>query len=142
MLFRSAVNTPDNQKKEAAPSASPEAKTPSKSTASNAKVDKSKAATPPPAKPVAKPIPIMDEKEATALLGKYTCTACHKARVKAVGPAYSEVAKRKYSVSKIVQLIYEPKPQNWPDFSTPMAPMPNVPKADAEKIATWINSLK
>ena len=137
-----AVNTPGNQKKEAAPSAAPEAKTPTKSTASKPKVDKTKAATPPTAPPAAKPATVIDEKEVTALLGKYTCTACHKPRIKAVGPAYSEVAKRKYSVQKIVQLIYEPKPQNWPDFSTPMAPMPNVPKKDAEKIAAWINSLK
>ena len=58
-----------------------------------------------------------------------------------VGPAYTEVAKRKYSNEKIVDLIYNPQPQNWPDYATPMAPMPQVPRADALKIAAWINSL-
>ena len=76
------------------------------------------------------------------LLQKHTCLACHAADKKVVGPAYREVAKRKYSNEKIVELIYNPKPQNWPDFATPMAPMPQVPKADALKIASWINSLK
>ncbi len=76
------------------------------------------------------------------LLSKYTCLACHNATKKQVGPAYAEIAKRNYSVAKILELIKNPQPQNWPGYSTPMPPMPNVPKADAIKIATWINSLK
>ncbi len=76
------------------------------------------------------------------LLQKYTCLACHNATTRQVGPAYVEVAKRKYSVDEIVKLIHNPKPENWPDFATPMPPMPNVPKADAEKIARYIKSLE
>lgn len=49
---------------------------------------------------------------------------------------------RNYSVNKIVSLIYNPQPQNWPGYSTEMMPMPQVPKADAQKIAQWIRSLK
>ncbi len=75
------------------------------------------------------------------LLSKYTCLACHNADKKQVGPAYIDVAKRNYSIDKILQLIKNPQPQNWPGYSTPMAPMPQVPAADARKIAAWINSL-
>lgn len=76
------------------------------------------------------------------LLQKNTCLACHSVDKKVIGPSYKDVAKRKYSNEKIVELIYNPKPENWPGFATPMAPMPQVPKDEALKIAAWINSLK
>lgn len=76
------------------------------------------------------------------LLQKHTCLACHAEDKKVVGPAFKEIAKRKYTNEKIVQLIYNPKPENWPDFATPMAPMPQVPRKDALTIAGYINSLK
>jgi cytochrome c551/c552 len=76
------------------------------------------------------------------LLVKNTCTACHNAEKKQVGPAFKDIARRNYSVSKIVSLIYNPKPQNWPGYATEMPPMPQVPKEDAQKIATWIRSLR
>ncbi|WP_439559738.1 c-type cytochrome [Dyadobacter sp.] len=79
--------------------------------------------------------------EIKPILEKNTCLACHAADKKVVGPSYQDVAKRKYSNEKIVDLIYNPKPENWPDYATPMAPMPQVPKAEAAKIAAWINSL-
>ena len=75
------------------------------------------------------------------LLAKNNCLACHNADKRQVGPAYKEVAKRKYSNDKIVQLIHNPQPQNWPDYATEMPPMPQVTRADALKIAAWINSL-
>lgn len=126
------VSTPDNPMKEARP------------TTEGMKIadEKAKAAAKPADKPAAKKDPVIDEKEVIALLNKHTCVACHKKNERAVGPAYSEVAKRKYSVNRIVQLVHKPEPQNWPDFSTPMAPMPHVPKKDIEKIAVWINSLR
>ncbi|WP_143157403.1 c-type cytochrome [Cnuella takakiae] len=80
--------------------------------------------------------------EVKPLLSKHTCLACHNTDKRQVGPAYRDVAKRKYSIEKIVQLIHNPQPQNWPDYATPMPPMPQVPVADAKKIAAWINSLK
>jgi cytochrome c551/c552 len=79
--------------------------------------------------------------EVKPLLEKNTCLACHTTDKKVVGPSYTDVAKRKYSNEKIVDLIYNPKPENWPDYATPMPPMPQVSKADAAKIAAWINSL-
>ena len=75
------------------------------------------------------------------LLVKNTCSACHQTEKRQVGPAFRDVAKRGYSDEKIVELIYQPQPQNWPDY-TPMAPMPQVPKEEALQIARWINSLK
>lgn len=80
--------------------------------------------------------------EIKPLLQKHTCLACHSEEKKVVGPAFKDIAKRKYSNAKIVELIYNPQPQNWPDYATPMAPMPHVPKADALKIASYINGLK
>jgi len=79
--------------------------------------------------------------EIQPLLAKNTCLACHTADKKLVGPAYAEVAKRKYSVAQIIALIKNPKPEHWPDYSTPMPPMPQVSATDATKIAQWINSL-
>ncbi|MHA6246913.1 hypothetical protein ACXYMU_03180 [Pontibacter sp. CAU 1760] len=82
-----------------------------------------------------------DYEEVKGLLAKYTCLACHNTDKRQVGPAYVDVAKRGYTPEKIVQLIHNPEPKNWPDYATEMPPMPQVPKADALKIAKWINSL-
>ncbi|WP_018613621.1 c-type cytochrome [Segetibacter koreensis] len=76
------------------------------------------------------------------LLQKNTCLACHNANTRQVGPAYKDVAKRKYTVAQIIQLIHNPKPEHWPDYSTPMPPMPQVPNEEARKIAEWIKSLE
>ncbi len=103
--------------------------------AKNAKTDVTKAGAGAKAK-----VPTYEEVK--PLLSKHTCLACHNADKRQVGPAYKEVAKRNYSNEKIVDLIYNPKPQNWPGYATEMPPMPQVPKADALKIAAWINSLK
>jgi len=80
--------------------------------------------------------------EVKPLLAKYTCLACHNPDKRQVGPAYKEIAKRKYTSDQILKLIANPKPQNWPEYATEMPPMPQVPKVDALKIAAWINSLK
>jgi cytochrome c551/c552 len=79
--------------------------------------------------------------EIEPLLVKNTCTACHNVSKRQVGPAFADIAKRKYTVEKIVELMYNPQPKNWPEYATPMAPMPQVPKDEARKIAGWINSL-
>jgi cytochrome c551/c552 len=79
--------------------------------------------------------------EVEPLLIKNTCIACHNQNKKVVGPPFAEIAKRHYSIEEILQLIKMPQPQNWPDYSTAMAPMPQVTEADARKIAAWINSL-
>ncbi|WP_254423367.1 c-type cytochrome [Algoriphagus sp. A40] len=92
------------------------------------------------AKPTATAVPT--EAEIKTLLTKNTCTACHQQDKKVVGPPFTEIAKRNYSPEKMVELIYNPKPENWPGYATPMAAMPQVPKEEALKIARWINSLK
>jgi len=97
-----------------------------------------KTATPP--KVASKKAPTYAEIE--PLLVKNTCTACHQVSKRQVGPSFADIAKRKYSNERMVQLIYNPEPKNWPEHETPMAPMPQVPKAEALKIAAWINSLK
>jgi cytochrome c551/c552 len=137
------LNTPDNQMKEAMPSPDGANATINKETKDKKKETKPKPKpiVTTPAAAVKPTIPVINEKEVMGLLGKYTCTACHKANEKAVGPAFADIAKRKYAVAKIIQLVYEPKPENWPQYSAPMAGMPHVPKKDVEKIAAWINSL-
>ena len=75
-----------------------------------------------------------------ALMSKYTCIACHRPNQKLVGPAYVDVAKKKYSNEEIVNLIYNPVPSHWPGYP-PMMAMKQVPKEDAMKLAVWINSL-
>ncbi|UFH53637.1 c-type cytochrome [Spirosoma sp. KNUC1025] len=75
-----------------------------------------------------------------ALMTKYTCIACHRPNQRLVGPAYVDVAKKNYTDEQIVELIYNPKPEHWPGYP-PMAPMKQVPKEDATKLASWINSL-
>lgn len=74
------------------------------------------------------------------LLQKHACLACHKADARVVGPAYLEVAKKKYTKDQILELVYNPKPANWPGYP-PMTPMKHVPKEDVLVIAGWINSL-
>jgi cytochrome c551/c552 len=80
--------------------------------------------------------------EVKPLLVKYTCVACHNPDKKQVGPGFIDISRRNYTVDKIIQLIKNPQPQNWPTYSTPMPPMPQVQAADAKKIAIWINSLQ
>lgn len=116
------------------PKVEPEKKTP----APPVKKDVQKTSPKPPTKPAAL---LPSEDEIKGLLARNTCTACHTKDKKVIGPSYRDIAKRKYSPEKIVELIYNPQPQNWPDYATPMAPMPQVPKEQAMKIARWINSL-
>jgi cytochrome c551/c552/glucose/arabinose dehydrogenase len=80
--------------------------------------------------------------EIEPLLVKNTCTACHQTNKRQVGPSFADIAKRKYSNERIVELIYKPEPKNWPEHETPMAAMPQVPRTEALKIASWINSLR
>lgn len=92
----------------------------------------------------AKPAPAktLTYEQIKPLLNKYTCSSCHNPDKKQVGPGFRDVAKRNYSVAKILSLIKNPQAENWPGYATPMPPFPQVPQADATKIAMWINSLK
>ncbi|AKA33995.1 auracyanin family protein [Flagellimonas lutaonensis] len=85
---------------------------------------------------------VLTDAQVQPLLTNNTCVACHAKDKRMVGPSFVAIAKRGYSNEKIVDLIYNPQPKNWPEYATPMAPMPQVPKDEALKIAAWINSLK
>ena len=85
---------------------------------------------------------VLNDSDIQPLLTKNTCVACHNKDKRIVGPSFNAIAKRNYSNEKIVELIYNPQPKNWPEYATPMAPMPQVPKDEALKIAAWINSLR
>lgn len=77
----------------------------------------------------------------SVLLGKNACAACHKPTLRVVGPAFVAVAKRGYPTAQLGQLIRQPEPKNWPGYP-PMPPQPQLPEADAQKLAAWINSLR
>lgn len=83
-----------------------------------------------------------DYKTVEPLLQKYTCLACHHTTNKVIGPAYKEVAAKKYSVAQLVQLIKSPNPGNWPGYTTKMPSMAHVPANDLTLIAQWIKSLE
>lgn len=93
-------------------------------------------------KKVTKKDPVLTDAQVQPLLTNNTCVACHQKDKRVVGPSFKAIAKRGYTNEKIVELIYNPQPKNWPEYATPMAPMPQVPKDQALKIAAWINSLK
>lgn len=84
--------------------------------------------------------PLSDE-EVQGLLTKNTCTACHKTEGKLIGPSYKDIAARNYSTERIVELVYKPEPENWPDYSVPMMALSHIPKNELQDIAIWINSL-
>ncbi len=75
----------------------------------------------------------------TALLQKNTCYTCHKVDKKMVGPAWIDVAKKKYSFKQFQALVAKPVPTNWPGYA-PMAPL-KVPKEDLTKIHAWVSTL-
>lgn len=75
------------------------------------------------------------------LLQKNTCQTCHKVSERLTGPPFMEIAAKGYTVDKIVELIYQPQPANWPGYP-PMIGMKNVPPAEARQIAEWIVGLK
>ncbi|WP_236973482.1 DUF7133 domain-containing protein [Membranihabitans maritimus] len=82
-----------------------------------------------------------NSKDIDLLLAKYTCQSCHHLSDKRVGPSFSEISKKRYSIEEMIELIQSPKPGNWPEFATPMPPMSHVPEEDLERIAKWIRGL-
>ncbi len=93
--------------------------------------------------PVNTAIPALDPTvpaDVQALLDKYSCTSCHAMSRRLVGPMWTAVAAKGYSAKQIIQLVKTPEPAHWPGYS-PMAPL-TVPKADMQKIANWLVSIK
>lgn len=133
-------NIPDGEKLSLSNLSTYNSSTTQKKNADNKKQTPAKDETTSVTKNTAKKAPSFDEIK--PLLIQNTCTACHNTDKKQVGPSYKEIAQRQYSNQQIVALIHNPKPENWPDYATPMPPMPQVPAEEALKIAAWINSLK
>lgn len=81
-----------------------------------------------------------DKLEGEKLIEKNGCVACHSIDKKIVGPPFKEIAKRNYTPERIIELVYNPEPQNWPGYPK-MTPMTHISKEEIKKIAEWINSL-
>jgi cytochrome c len=82
--------------------------------------------------------------EGKELITKSDCLACHKLQDKLVGPSYSDVA-AKYSYSKSTVQDLASKIVNggagvWGQI--PMTPHPNITPENAQKMVTYILSLK
>ena len=75
-----------------------------------------------------------------ALLDKHGCAACHSLSRKLVGPMWPDIAAKKYTAKRIMELVRKPEPAHWPG-SVPMLAQTNVPKADLTKIANWLAKL-
>ena len=94
--------------------------------------------------PAIPPVPASDPTvpaDIQVLLDKYSCASCHAISRRMVGPKWTDVAAKGYTAKKIMQLVKVPEPANWPGYS-PMAAQTNVPKADLQKIANWLVSMK
>ncbi|MBF0098475.1 MAG: cytochrome C [Magnetococcales bacterium] len=77
------------------------------------------------------------------LAEQHGCLGCHGERERVIGPSYAEIAKRAYTPEKILALVRQPVPSNWPEYAqAPMPPMATVPEAELREIANWINGIK
>ncbi|MDH5475634.1 MAG: hypothetical protein OEX22_08100 [Cyclobacteriaceae bacterium] len=83
----------------------------------------------------------LSDDEVEKLLTKNTCSACHKKDQKFIGPSYTEIAAKNYTTDRMVELVYKPEPENWPEYQISMVALPHIPKNELQDIAVWINSL-
>jgi cytochrome c551/c552 len=78
-----------------------------------------------------------------ALMDKSDCNACHSVDNKIVGPAFKDIAKKykgdKTAVTKLSDKIIKGGAGSWGDI--PMAPHPQISKADANEMVKYILSL-
>ena len=85
-----------------------------------------------------------DQAAAMTLAQKNACLSCHGVDKKIVGPAYKDVAKKyagdKGAHAKLVAKVKAGGKGVWGEI--PMPPNPQVSAADADKIVSWILSLK
>ena len=81
--------------------------------------------------------------DATALEAKYSCTACHTASSKLVGPSYKEIA-AKYAGDSGAAAKLEQKVKNGGSGVWGAIPMPpnNVPDADLKTLVESILATK
>ena len=83
------------------------------------------------------------EADASALLTKYNCQACHSVDKKLVGPSYKEVA-AKYAADASAPAKLAQKVKNGGSGVWGAIPMPpnNVPDGDLKTIVAWILTQK
>lgn len=78
--------------------------------------------------------------EGEALVKKNDCLSCHQPKVKLVGPAYVDVAKKyKGDAGAVARLVKKVKAGGagvW--GAVPMSAHPTVPDADLEKMVKWV----
>lgn len=81
-----------------------------------------------------------------ALANAKGCLACHDLKVKKVGPAYLDVAKKyagqKDAPAKLTQKILNGGSGSWGEVAMPANRTMGVTEADAKKLANWVLSLK
>ena len=85
----------------------------------------------------------LDNAQATAMMQKDGCAACHAIDKKIVGPAYVEVA-AKYKGDKNAQAALAKKVKDGGVGAWGQIPMPpnNVPQKDIDDLVAWILALK
>ncbi len=80
--------------------------------------------------------------DAPALMKRYDCYICHANEQAKTGPAFADVAASyrgdSKAVAKLAAVVRSGRHGSGP---WPMPPMPQVPNADARKIAEYILSL-
>jgi cytochrome c len=85
----------------------------------------------------------INDSEATQLMAKYNCQACHTVDKKLVGPAFKDVAKKyagdKSAPEKLAQKIKTGSSGVWGPI--PMPPN-NVPDAQTTELVAWVLNLK
>jgi cytochrome c len=79
-----------------------------------------------------------------AMMKKSDCFTCHQVKVKVVGPAFKDVAK-KYkgdpkAVDALVKKVKAGGQGNW--GQVPMAPHPNLKDEDLKAMVTWVLAQK
>lgn len=78
------------------------------------------------------------------LISSSDCLSCHKEKIKIIGPAYEDVAKKYDATEKNIEMlagkIIEGGSGVWGDI--PMTPHPALSKSDAEEMVRYILSLK
>jgi len=78
------------------------------------------------------------------LISSSDCLSCHKEKIKIIGPAYEDVAKKYEATDENVEMlagkIIDGGSGVWGDI--PMTPHPEISKTDAKEMVRYILSLK
>lgn len=88
---------------------------------------------------IGKPVPI--PKPVQDIFLKHGCSSCHMAQHRHVGPSFYSISQRKYSIDQMLDLIHNPRPENWPGF-TKMTPIPEITKEEVVLLKNWMDTLK